>query len=471
MAKSEGPISEESADLLKDVAKGKSRKFVLLCKGATITSLVVFKKGSYERYVTEARSSGSGQVFFGVVDGKGKNLNFKLARSDGFEKEPTRTAVLKQFLADNAAMSVMPLFEIVDVAPLVLDADNPLVARFLKLQEAVLAACEKFPESASAISTLCRQAGSYLDQDQTKEATSRIEDLESLLSKLGPSESPPAAPPKPTEPTATTSGPDMGSFTERLKALKPAIGDAIAAGGPKADEIKLRVSEAGVFARKNDFTQAMRLLDQVEKLLQGTGSQPPPTSTANASVAFANRLKEFKPDLDKALALPAAAETNLKELMANVRDAAGKKDFTAALEALEQAAAVVTKLLGPASEIPEGIVAKRSFLLTRWKQIPLDVREQVREIQQAMAAALPDVDSQALGAAIDDYVTGLLEQVQDEIDASIQSGDSSSIRGMKQRILGDALFHELIDNPFTDGDKIQEVIEVALDEVETALAG
>ena len=66
-------MAPESVGFLEDVKKGKPRKFAMICKGTSVVSLVVYKKGSIESRKKEAKESGKGLFYFGVVDGKGKN--------------------------------------------------------------------------------------------------------------------------------------------------------------------------------------------------------------------------------------------------------------------------------------------------------------------------------------------------------------------------------------------------------------
>ncbi len=127
-------MSDESIGYLEEVKKGKPRKFAMICKGTSVISLVVYKKGNVEKRKKEAKESGKGQFYFGVVDGKGTDVRFVLARSDGFESEPVKPTVLKGFLDEAGGLKCKPRFEIVDTPPLTFDEDDPLVARFLKLQ-------------------------------------------------------------------------------------------------------------------------------------------------------------------------------------------------------------------------------------------------------------------------------------------------------------------------------------------------
>jgi hypothetical protein len=95
---------------------------------------------------------------------------------------------------------------------------------------------------------------------------------------------------------ASTSAPSGGvdpdaAFKARLTALIPRLKDAQTAGHPGAQEAKLKASEAGVFARKKDYEQANRLLDELESLLEGAAAPANSdedsngTQTANEAVA------------------------------------------------------------------------------------------------------------------------------------------------------------------------------------------
>ncbi len=71
-------MNEESVGYLEDVKKGKPRKFVMICKGTNIVSLVVYKKGNVEGRKKEAKEAGKGQFYFGAVNGKGVDIRFIL---------------------------------------------------------------------------------------------------------------------------------------------------------------------------------------------------------------------------------------------------------------------------------------------------------------------------------------------------------------------------------------------------------
>lgn len=277
--KDSAAISPESADYLEDVKKGKPRKFAMICKGTSVLSLVVYKKGNIENRKKEAKEGGKGQFYFGVVDGKGMDIRFVLARADGFESEPVKSTVLKSFLDEAAGMKCKPHFEIVDEQPLVLDEDDALVARFLKLREAALVTRDSYPDRAAEINTLCKQIGGYLNQDQAEQAEPKILELESLLGGLSQAQAP-------SNDTSLEA-----KLAEALKKFKPLLEKAIElhpnrkaelieAFGNVRDEIKARQydqAQAGVVALG-------RLLQSlVATTSEGPSSQPaqPPASSPN----------------------------------------------------------------------------------------------------------------------------------------------------------------------------------------------
>ncbi len=110
-------FDDDSAKYLEEVKKGKPRRFAMILKGDKVISLVVYKKGSLEKYKKQAREGGKGQFCYGVIDGKGQNIVFKLCREDGFDEPPGKEIKLKQYLKDEAGVQFKPTYEIVDQLP------------------------------------------------------------------------------------------------------------------------------------------------------------------------------------------------------------------------------------------------------------------------------------------------------------------------------------------------------------------
>lgn len=89
--------------------------------------------------------------------------------------------------------------------------------------------------------------------------------------------------------TVTSTGPardgGMAGITARLARLMPRIQAARAAGQPDAQDMRVSASEAGYFARKQEFTQAHALLDALEKRLAALSSTTTGTSTSTGGTS------------------------------------------------------------------------------------------------------------------------------------------------------------------------------------------
>ena len=217
--------------------------------------------------------------------------------------------------------------------------------RLAKLEPLVAAALRTPGAEASkirAVTAFAREKGDSGGYDAGLKA---LETLEKLLG--APASEVPQAPPLPTGQPSPGAPKNEGvseanaAFTARLTALMPKVKEAITTAGPHALDIKLKVSEAGVFARKRDFEQANALLDDAEKLLaQGTDGSPTPD--VDRTKAFNARLAAMQGAIKTALAGPLGAE--LKPLVAAI--AAAKNDLDKGDEALDAIEALLER--GPA---------------------------------------------------------------------------------------------------------------------------
>lgn len=140
-------------------------------------------------------------------------------------------------------------------------------ARMAALEPRVLAALKAQTGDVSKIRAVAEFARGKAQLREYKSALAGLDSLEKLL--------PGAAEPGTVD--------EAAAFNARLAALLPQVKTALAAGGP--DDIKLKASEAGVFARKKDFAQANALLDEAEQLIAaaGGGTAPPTAPKEPAS--------------------------------------------------------------------------------------------------------------------------------------------------------------------------------------------
>lgn len=78
-----------------------------------------------------------------------------------------------------------------------------------------------------------------------------------------------ASPPAAAKPVAAD---PAALFKQRFEALLPKIKEAVTAAKPTAEQIKLKMGEAGELAKKKDFVQANTRLDEAESLLKTAGN-------------------------------------------------------------------------------------------------------------------------------------------------------------------------------------------------------
>ncbi|WP_077038176.1 hypothetical protein [Pelomonas sp. KK5] len=146
-------------------------------------------------------------------------------------------------------------------------APDPDKARFkeqlTRLAPLALAALKAGSGDVSRIRAVMDFAREKGEEHNYKAALTALERLDKLLAEHAP---PPAAEPPAVDPAA--------AFNARLAALLPRIKDALAAGAPA--DLKLKVSEAGVAARKHEYDGAHALLDQAEQMLAPAGRRVDP---------------------------------------------------------------------------------------------------------------------------------------------------------------------------------------------------
>jgi ElaB/YqjD/DUF883 family membrane-anchored ribosome-binding protein len=263
-------LPDETKAMLDQVKKGKTRKFVMLTKGTSIVSLVLYKKGAPTKYIKEAKESGKGTPCFGVLEGGGLELVVKLAATDGFKDAPVKDLVLKKYLEDEAGFKCKPRFEIVEALPIVLDEADPLHARFLALQERAVETCDLYPDRAEEIGTLCRQTGGYLDAEQRDKATDKLEALEDLLDSLG----------------KKTVDKHEESYRALKAKLEPLLQKAVSKAPDKASSFSKIWDYALAQADEAKFTSANKALaglaDAITKLL-ASGSSPSSSSSSTTT--------------------------------------------------------------------------------------------------------------------------------------------------------------------------------------------
>lgn len=128
---------------------------------------------------------------------------------------------------------------------------------------------------------------------------------------------------------------DPGSaFTARLGALMPQVKAALAASGPAAAEIRLKVSEAGALARQREPARAQALLDEVETLLGQAGGDA--DAAHEQALSLWRERRQAALAALKAVAARIAAARHPSSARAVVEISAVVKNLTAEPRSLQQ---------------------------------------------------------------------------------------------------------------------------------------
>lgn len=130
--------------------------------------------------------------------------------------------------------------------------------------------------------------------------------------------------------------------------------------------------------------------------------------------------------------------------------------------------------------IPKGKVAKRVFLIERWKKIPGELNVQLGVLNREVAAKVPQEDPDDFCKGVEEWFAKLVEDLQsdlnDAIDTSINAGDDSYsavsdvIRnGLRPRIANDQVVALFKKGSLLQGNAFEDAFTKAFDEIEAAL--
>jgi hypothetical protein len=438
------PVSDETKAFLEEVKKGKPRKFAMICKGAEIVSLVVYKKGGIEKRKKEAKESGKGLFYFGAIRGKGIDINFVLAKSDGFEKAPVKNTVLKSFLSEAADFRCKPIFEIVNTPQLVLDEDDVLVARFLKSQDLALSICDQFPDRAAEINTLCSEIGLLLEQDPNDPAAVKIEQLEKLLASLKSASSTPQAEEESTSNVASTDDGTASKLAEALKKLKPLMDRIINSDPNRKNELHTAMANIVGHIKAQELDQAKSRTTEFATLLKSLLAQLAPIAEDELDKRmreFEERRKVVEPRLLEAQKKDNEKATKLGTVWDYALGQAAAKNYDNAIKGLDRLATAIDGiLLGAVASTssdpaPKGIVAAAVTRL-ELQQVRLAAIQGVTQLE----AALRETDEPIaleIAAIISQLARGMpteLEAILERFDQAVKVQDTEAITTLKGEI-------------------------------------
>jgi hypothetical protein len=435
------PLDAETIGFLEDVKKGKPRRFVLITKGETIVSLVVYKKGSVEKYKKEAKEEGKGELYFGVVDGKGQNISFKLCTADGFDKAPGKDSKLKAFLKDEADLKFKPVYEIVPELPKVSETDDDDVSKV------------PVPPPLPGAGTLPSGSAPPVPP---------------------PPSSKPSAPPVP--PPQPQAGEDAERFRTELKALVPRLKEAISAGGNTAASLQTLVAQAQAFGKQGAFDRGLEVLDQLKELLDSTASGP--------EQEWRSRFARTEPRYLEALQGQPTTAQKLRVIMTYATEQAEAGEYTKALTALDRLDPLLDEALSGKSGketdvIPEGIVASVVASLEKARQSwDVGIRDAMSELKKVQDGFRSD--DKELVQALDGVLTGYQHELGQVLAAkgNLSSEEAAQqyidevrqqATDLKEEVLNDELLAFLDTYPGA-AVKLQSAMESALSNVEKALS-
>lgn len=296
---SDTEIDKELVALIQQARKA-PRNFVLIAKGTACLKLLLSKKPIRDGEVTKARKETGGNVVIrGVCSGDGADLVFQV-----IEQPAVSDAKLKAFVADTTGLTLKPRFQVVPTLQEVDEADGPVsdggppaspvlpaspvppapppppapplppssdasrafAARLKAAKPALDQALSAGDARAQQLRTLSTAMSGHVRSQDFAAAQRTLDEIVQLLGETASG----------TPTTGDSQGNPSVEFNQRLRTLLPRVKSL--SGTPAGDQARTRTAEAGELAKKQNFEQAHRVLDEVETLLnapvtatEGTG--------------------------------------------------------------------------------------------------------------------------------------------------------------------------------------------------------
>jgi hypothetical protein len=290
-------FSEESRKFLLEVKKGKARKFVLTKDGVQIDRLIIFKAGTFDRVVREARQDGAwGDMYFGMLQGDGTDIRFELSRADGFTNPPGTEVRLKEFLREVTGLKFEPAYVIVD--------------NLVTVEQAEDDGADDDSESSQMTESAVADSGSSVVEVSTEDKFVRI-----------------------------------------LKSILPHVKRALAAKTLVSAELQQSVREAQELGRRRDFDPGLAALRRVGELtkqaLAETESTMPAADASDSATQsrvaqptrrqqWDDRLAAVQSRFDKAVAGSTTNVDKLQKVMGYAQNEARQQRFVKALVGLDR---------------------------------------------------------------------------------------------------------------------------------------
>jgi len=308
----------------------------------------------------------------------------------------------------------------------------------------------------------------------------------------------PPAPPTPPTPSTGQAKPEAkapevdaerAEFNKRLAALLPAIKTAVATGGEKGVDIKLKASEAGVFANKMDYERANALLDEAEALIKAISGKPeakpeaeaPESETqgesqdSGAEAKFARRFAEVEPAYLELLAARNPEATKLRAVMGYANEQAEAGDHAKAIAALDR----LDKMMEAARALPTGAGEPRAGIVAYRKSL-LGLRSAVATVEGQIAALVKAIPGQLpdeldLAEDLAEELRESTEALQDLVDEAMNAAEDPAqpaTKALRQQLddyISELHSNEVVkhvdSNPFGVTVSVEKTLGAALESV------
>lgn len=459
------PLGEDTVKFLEDVKKGKPRFFLLVCKGPKVKYLKVKKKPIKNNEITEAKKLGyKGDAYIGVLTGKGMELVFNLAVSDGYDSEPVKEKILKDFMEEHAEFKCKPSFAIVATPPEIPfdeeDLSHPLIARFLALSEKVSSVLDVNPNAEGELKQSTNQIRELLQGGEFNAAEPKIGEFESRLDQLlsgapaSTSDAPPPPPPPPPQPSNQGAPKPVDNealkakLVEALNKLVPKLKDLVTKFPERKVELLTPVAQIKNQLNEGDLQNARQGILDLGKLLSSVTEQNPntgntsnesnnPTTTSNDPLQqkYEEKLAVVKGRFDQAIAEMIGDHSKYRAAMTMATENGNDGAYEKAIVILDRLAQALERDFESGVKetdvIRKGIVAEQTAKLEEYFRQRAGVAQnqsaqEVAKIEQGLQD-IPEEDPADLAKEILEYLNETYDRATEELVALVRKGDKDAI--------------------------------------------
>lgn len=129
--------------------------------------------------------------------------------------------------------------------------------------------------------------------------------------------------------------------------------------------------------------------------------------------------------------------------------------------------------------VASGVVKKRKYLITRWQTLQKSIAAELDKLCNAIPDRVPFEDPEEIRGAVDaamrPFLQEMMEQIQEAIDISVNSGDHSyaavkrAVASARALCARNDMVAALCKNTLTDGSGFAAALLGSLDDIEKRL--